>query len=269
VSTASAEAAKATTDPDMVEVTMQAVMHHVQDAQEWHLPFLHIPLPGFITLHGTMLVICTGLLLLFFGRLYLKSHTVAPHGLTNLLEVFVLFVRDEISVANLGEKDGRAMAPMFCSMFFFILGLNLMGLIPIFATATGNINVTFALALGTLTLMFYAGISRNGVGGFIKSFVPPGVPAPVLVLLVPLEFMGMFVKAFALMVRLFANMFAGHVVLFSIIGLVVMYGAFASPPAIFMAAAIYCLELFIAFLQAYIFTFLSAIFIGQIMHPEH
>jgi F-type H+-transporting ATPase subunit a len=158
---------------------------------------------------------------------------------------------------------------MFCSIFFFILGLNLMGLIPVFATATGNINVTFALALGTLTLMFYAGITRNGVGGFVKSFVPHGIPFPVLLILVPLEFIGMFIKAFALMVRLFANMFAGHVVLFSILGLILMFGTLTAPPAVLMAVAIYMLELFIAFLQAYIFTFLSAIFIGQVMHPEH
>jgi F-type H+-transporting ATPase subunit a len=254
---------------DMVTVTMEAVMHHVQDAKEWHLPFLHIKLPGFISLHGTMLVLCSLLLLVLFGKLYRNNPRVAPRGLTNFLEMLVLFVRDEISIANLGEKDGRAMAPMFCSMFFFILGLNLMGMIPLFATATGNINVTFALALGTFTLMIYAGITRNGFMGFVRSFAPPGVPAPVLFLLVPIEVLGLFVKSFALMVRLFANMFAGHVVLFSIIGLVVMYGTFAAPPAVLMAAAIYCMELFIACLQAYIFTFLSALFIGQVMHPVH
>ena len=254
---------------DMVTVTMEAVMHHVQDAKEWHLPFLHIPLPEFISLHGIMLVLCSVLLLILFGKLYRKDPRVAPRGLTNFLEMLVLFVRDEISIANLGEKDGRAMAPMFCSMFFFILGLNLMGMIPLFATATGNINVTFALALGTFTLMIYAGITRNGFIGFARSFAPPGVPVPVLFLLVPIEVLGLFVKSFALMVRLFANMFAGHVVLFSIIGLVVMYGAFAAPPAVLMAAAIYFMELFIAFLQAYIFTFLSALFVGQVMHPAH
>lgn len=254
---------------DTITVVMDAVMHHVLDAREWHLPFFHVPLPGFISLHGLMLVICAVLLLLLFGVLYKKDHRVAPRGLTNLLEVFVVFVRDEIAIDNLGEKDGRAMTPLFCTVFFFILGLNLMGLIPVFATATGNINVTFALAAGVLTLMFYTGIRSNGFGGFFKSFVPHGVPLPVLLLLVPLEFIGMFIKAFALMVRLFANMFAGHIVLFSIIGLILMFGTWTAPPAILMAAAIYCLELFIAFLQAYIFTFLSAIFIGQVMHPEH
>ncbi len=123
--------------------------------------------------------------------------------------------------------------------------------------------------MGPLTLMFYMGITRHGLAGFLKNFVPHGIPLPVLLILVPLEFVGMFIKAFALMIRLFANMFAGHVVLFSILGLILMFGTLTAPPAVLMAAAIYCLELFIAFLQAYIFTFLSAIFIGQVMHPEH
>jgi len=265
----SAEVSQAAAGADRTEVVMNAVMHHVQDSDQWHLPFLHLHLPAFISLHGLMLLLCAGLLLVVFGLLYRRNPKRAPQGLTNLLEVLVLFVRDEIAVANLGREEGRRFAPLFCSIFFFILGLNLLGLIPLFATATGNINVTFALALFILALMFYAGITRNGFSGFVKSFVPHGVPVPVLVLLVPLEFVGLLVKAFALMIRLFANMFAGHVVLFSIIGMILIFGTFAAPPALAMAAAIYLLELFIAFLQAFIFTFLSAIFLGQVMHPEH
>jgi len=191
-----------------------------------------------------------------------------PHGLTNLLEVFVLFIRDQISIACLGEKDGRKMAPLFCGFFFFILGLNLMGLIPIFRAATGNVNVTAALALITLTFMIGGSIYKNGVVGFIKVFIPHGVPWPILFLLTPIEFIGMFIKAFALTIRLFANMLAGHIVIYALLGLIVIFGLPALP-AMGLAMGVYFLELFIAFLQAYIFTLLSAMFIGQTVNPEH
>ena len=202
-----------------------------------------------------------------FGVLYRKNDLV-PHGLTNLLEVFVVFVRDQISIAGLGEKDGRKMAPLFCSFFFFILGLNLMGLVPIFRTATGNVNVTAALALITLTFMIFGSIYKNGFMGFVKAFIPHGVPWPLLFLLTPIEFIGMFIKAFALTIRLFANMLAGHIVIYALLGLIVIFG-WVALPAMALAMGVYFLELFIAFLQAYIFTLLSAMFIGQMVHPEH
>ena len=191
-----------------------------------------------------------------------------PHGLTNLLEIFVLFIRDQISIPSLGEKDGRRMAPLFCSFFFFILGLNLLGLIPIFRAATGNVNVTGALALVTLTFMIFGSIYKNGFMGFVKVFMPSGVPWPILILLTPVEFIGMFIKAFALTIRLFANMLAGHIVIYALLGLIVIFG-WAALPAMALAMGVYFLELFIAFLQAYIFTLLSAMFIGQMVHPEH
>ena len=180
----------------------------------------------------------------------------------------MVFIRDEIAVASLGREDGRKMTPLFCTFFFFILGLNLIGLIPLFATATSNINVTGALAMVTLTVMIGGGIYKNGLGGFLKSFVPHGIPFWVLVILVPLEFIGMFIRAFALMIRLFANMLAGHIVIFSFLGLVVLIG-WAALPLVAIALFVNLLEVIIAFLQAFIFTFLSAIFIGQLQHAEH
>ncbi len=244
------------------------IMSHVLDSKEWHLPFLPpIHLPGYLTLHGVMLLLCSALLLFLFLILY-KKKAKSPKGITNCLEVLVIFVRDQIAIASLGEKDGRKMAPFFCTLFFFILGLNLLGAVPLFATATGNINVTGALALVTLSFMIFGAIQKNGVGGFFKALMPSGVPIPLLIFLVPLEFLGLFIRSFALMIRLFANMFAGHIVILALLGLVVTLG-YVALPAVLLALFVSILEVGIAFLQAYIFTLLSAIFIGMMYHPSH
>lgn len=253
---------------DKSTAVQEYVMHHVADSDHWALPFgLNVHLPPWLTLHGLMLIIGAVFLSVLFGALYRKNAAV-PTGLTNALEVFVLFIRDTIAIPSLGEHDGKRMTPLFCTFFFFILTLNLMGLVPIFATATSNLGVTAPLALVTLGFMIFGTIYRNGFGGFIKCFVPHGVPWPVLILLVPIEFIGMFIKAFALTIRLFANMLAGHLVIFSLLGLVATFGVLALP-AIGLALGIYILEILVAFLQAFIFTLLSAMFIGQMYHPAH
>ncbi|HEY8241046.1 MAG TPA: F0F1 ATP synthase subunit A [Kiritimatiellia bacterium] len=258
-------------DPSAAANSSQAVeeyvMHHVLDSHEWSLPFLHVHLPPFLSLHGLMLVIGATILVLLFSVLYRKRDPV-PHGLTNCLEVLILFIRDQIAIPNLGDHHGRKLTPLFCTFFFFILCLNLMGLVPIFATATSTVSVTGPLALITLAFMIGGTIYLNGVGGFIKTFVPHGVPWPVLILLVPVEFLGMFIKAFALMIRLFANMIAGHLVILLLLGMVMTFGAWAAP-AVGLAVGIYLLEIMVAFLQAYIFTLLSAMFMGQMYHPQH
>lgn len=252
------------------EAFKEGLMHHATDQNAWHLPFMHEPLqlPHWLTEHSLMMLICAGLLFFLFGVVYRKKQAV-PTGFTNLLESFVVFVRDEISIANLGEEDGRKFAPFFCSLFFFILSINILGIVPLFATATSNVAVTGALALMTLLLMIGMGIIRHGPIGYLKSFAPPGVPGPILVLLYPLEVFGVFIKAFALTLRLFANMLAGHLVIFSILGMVMLFGLAVSVPAVALAACIYLLEIFVAFLQAYIFVLLSAMFIGASMHSEH
>jgi F-type H+-transporting ATPase subunit a len=244
------------------------IMHHVLNSNEWHLPFLPpIPLPEYITLHGLMVIIWSFAMLLIFGFLYQKNARV-PTGMTNALEAIIIFIRNDISIAFLGEEDGKRMAPLFITFFFFILGLNLMGLIPIFSTATSNINVTGALALVTFIFMVFGAIYKNGLFGFLKAFIPPGVPKPILLLLFPIEFIGIFIKSGALMIRLFANMLAGHIVILAMLGLVVTIGAWALP-AVFLAIGVYGLEVMVVFLQAFVFTLLSAIFIGQTWHPEH
>ena len=244
------------------------IMHHVLDSHEWHLPFLPpIHLPPFLSLHGLMLVICAVFLIFLFCVIYNQKSAV-PRGMTNLLESLVVFIRDDIAIANLGEEDGKKMTPLFCTFFFLILSANLVGLIPHFSAATSNVNVTGSLAIVTLCFMTFGAIYRHGVIGFFKSFAPHGVPVPILFLLVPIEFLGLFIKAMALMIRLFANMLAGHIVIFTLLGLVVLFGVIALP-AIALAISIGLLEVFVALLQAYIFTLLSAVFIGQMYHPQH
>lgn len=255
-------------EPTSAFVLEDYVMHHVVNSNEWPIPFLGtIKIPAMITLHGLMMILWSVILIVLFCFIYKKNARV-PQGITNFLEMFVVFIRDEVAIPSLGEGDGRKMTPLFCTFFFFILGLNLIGLIPLFSTATANISVTGALALVTLSVMIGGAIYKNGLVGFLKSFVPQGIPVPVLIILVPLEFLGMFIRAFALMIRLFANMVAGHIVILSIIGLVGVLGLIALP-SIFLAIFVSLLEVFIAFLQAYIFTLLSAMFIGQTMHPAH
>ena len=256
---------------DLAAAKMAAVnefiMHHVADSHEW-APFgKAIELPSFLSVHGLMLVIGATILVMTFGLIYRHKDPV-PRGLTSLLEMFVLLVRNQIVMPFLGEKDGRRMAPLFCTFFFFILCLNLMSITPLFPAATANINVTGALALVTLGFMFIGGMVKNGVIGFFKAFTPHGVPWPLLILLAPLEFLGVFIKAGALAIRLFANMLAGHIVIFALISLLVMFGL-AALPVLALVVLVFFLELLVAFLQAFIFTLLSAIFIGQLYHPEH
>ena len=225
--------------------------------------------PITIIMTGASMLVIAGLILLFIFKALCKyQEGRAPKGWTNALEALVLFVRDDICIANLGEKDGRKMAPLFLTFFFFIVTCNLMGLLPLFSTATGNINVTFGLATVTFFFMVVGALYVNGPIAFFKSFAPSGVPWPILFLIVPLEMIGLVIKCAALTIRLFANMLAGHIVVFSLIGLLVVFG-FAAIPALAMALAISMMEIFIAFLQAYVFTLLSAMFIGHMYHPAH
>lgn len=244
------------------------ILEHVCDSREWHLPFLPpLHLPAFLSLHGVMVVISALILILLFCVFYNQKQRV-PTGLTNLLEMFVVFVRDHIAVSHLGEEDGRRMTPLFCTFFFFILILNLMGLIPIFSSATANPNVTAALALITFAVMTVGAIFQKGLRAFWRSFIPVGVPAPLLIVLLPIECVGLLIKTFALAIRLFANLFSGHIIIFSLLGLILLLGM-AALPSILLAVLISVLEVAVAFLQAYIFTLLSAIFIGQVYRGQH
>ncbi|GAO01794.1 F0F1 ATP synthase subunit A [Anaeromyxobacter sp. PSR-1] len=216
------------------------------------------------TKHVMMMWFASALLLVVVLAAVRKKSLV-PRGLYNFIEVLVAFVRNEIAVKNIGEKDADRFVPYLVTAFFFILFLNLFGLIPFSATATANLSVTVALALFTFFITQYAAIRAMGVGGYL-AHLTGGVPkslAPLWIIMIPVEFLGLFTKPFALTVRLFANMVAGHFVILALLGLIFALGtpwvAFGSVP---MALGIFLLELFVAFVQAYIFTMLSSLFIG-------
>lgn len=243
------------------------IQHHMVDSHQLSLFGLTIPLPPFLTAHGVMLLLSATVLVLVFGLAYRRKEEV-PHGVTNLLESIVLYVRDEISIRYLGPDDGRRMAPIFLTFFFFILTTNLIGLVPAFSSATADLGVTGPLAVISLLFMVVGAMWRHGPIGYIKGFIPHGVPWPLLIVVVPIEIFGVFIKSFALMIRLFANMLAGHIVVYSLLGMLLIYGVIALPIAM-LAILIYLLEVFVAIFQAYIFTLLSAVFIGQRYHPDH
>lgn len=183
-------------------------------------------------------------------------------------EAYVSFIRDAMVYPNFGAEDGRRFVPFFCSLFLFIAAANLLGLIPGFSAVTGSISVTAGLALVFAFGALIAGCVAKGPLHTIGAFVPPGLPAPIRPFIFLMEFIGHLSRTFALAVRLFANMLAGHIVIFWILGLVVMMG-WAAFPAILLASCLYAFEVFIGLLQAYIFTLLTSIFMGQIVHPQH
>jgi F-type H+-transporting ATPase subunit a len=186
-----------------------------------------------------------------------------------LLEFFVLYIRDEIAIPNMGEEEGLKFTPMFCSLFFFILILNLMGLFPLFTAATGNINLTGALAYLIFILMVVGTLVRHGPVGIWHALVPSSLPKVAMPIFFVIEVFLLFIRCIALMMRLFANMMAGHIVIMSFLGLCILFGWGAAILAFPMAVLFYCMEIFVSFLQAYIFILLSAIFIGHMYHPKH
>jgi F-type H+-transporting ATPase subunit a len=200
-----------------------------------------------------------------------------PKGAANVVEAAVLFVRDEIALRNIGH-GGERYVPYIVTVFFFILFCNLLGLIPWGATATGNISVTAALALMTLFMVEYAGVRELGFRGYMRTifYAPPGLSwymkGPMYIIMTPVEFLGKLTKPFALAIRLYANMTAGGALVLALTGLLVVAGManafWVIPAPLVMAVAIMTLKLFIAFLQAYVFAVLSAVFIGLIRHAH-
>jgi len=208
-----------------------------------------------------------------------------PRGrLWNLLEAFLIFIRDDVARPAIGKHDADRFLPFLWTLFFFILGCNLMGMFPWMGSPTGVFACTASLALLTFLTVITAGMKKMGAVGFWKGLVPHmDLPKPVAVFLVPMiffiELLGLCIKHFVLSVRLLANMMAGHVVLAVFVAFIAASyytaaGHFSPawfgvmPASIFGATALSLLELFVAFLQAYIFTFLAALFIGMAVHPH-
>jgi F-type H+-transporting ATPase subunit a len=270
------------TDEAQKEDIGEYIIHHVSNSNEWNIFGWHLHLPQFepvnflgmtidlsITQHVVMLWVASIFLLLAFGISFRKRKLV-PTGFAALLEMLVLFIRDDVAIANMGEKDGRKFAPLLCTFFFFVLTCNMMGLIPLFTTPTGNINVTASLAVITFITGQFFGIKQNGLFTHVKSLVPSGIPVFLLPLMFVIELIGLLAKHFALIVRLFANMIAGHIVLFAFIGLIMIFKSYwVSPLSIGFGVFINLLEILVSFIQAYVFTLLSALFIGMAVHPDH
>lgn len=258
------------------------IEHHLQNSNEWHLPGLHLHLPHFepvhlfgmsidlsITNHVIMLWIA-GLIIIALFRLTYNPKSKTPGGFGALLEMLVIFIRDDVAISNMGEKQGRRFTPLLVTFFIFILTSNLMGLIPLFSTATGNISVTAGLAVITFFATQIFGIMESGFIGYYKSLVPHGVPLLLWPLMFVIEIVGLIAKHVALTIRLFANMTAGHIVLFAFLGLIIIFKSYwVSPVSIGFAIFVNFLEILVAFIQAYIFTVLSALFIGMSVNPDH
>lgn len=216
------------------------------------------------------------LTLLVAARAHARQHATSgqPKGFANGVEALVLYIRQEVILPNVGHH-GEAYAPFVLTLFFFILFANLLGLIPYGATATGNISVTATLAIVTFIVIELAGMRTLGKG-YIKTIVywPSDQPfimnAMLTPLMTPIELISKFTKPFALAIRLFANMTAGHIVILALVGLIFTFGSYAlAPLPLVIALAITVLEVFIAFLQAYVFALLASVFIGLIREGAH
>ena len=231
------------------------------------------------TRHVVMLWIAA-LLCIVTTLLALRAHNrktlqgKAPSGFGNGLEALVLYLRNEVVIPNVGPH-GNGYVPYLLTLFFFILFANLLGLVPYGSTATGNISVTATLAIVTFIVIELAGIKAQGKA-YINTIVfwphdmSLGMKLFISPILTPIELIGKLTKPFALAIRLFANMISGHVVLLALISLIFTFGSWLLVPApILIALAISLLELFVAFLQAFIFTLLSSVFIGLIREGAH
>ncbi|HUR93692.1 MAG TPA: F0F1 ATP synthase subunit A [Gemmatimonadales bacterium] len=269
------------------------IVHHIGNAHEVEIPFVGVfELPRFApihvgnfaidlspTKHLVFMLLSAVLVTLIFT---LSARSVAraqaqgrpARGFAGAMEATALYIRQEVILPNVGHH-GEGFVPYLLTLFFFILAMNLLGLLPWGATATGNIAVTAALALMAFVTIEIAGMRALGARGYLNTifYLPPGLPTALkpimLIIMTPVEIIGKLSKPFALAVRLFANMTAGHVLVLALIGLTFLFQSYVvGIGASVLATAIMLLELFVAFLQAFVFTLLTSVFIG-LMRAEH
>jgi len=215
---------------------------------------------------GALLVI---VLLLGASRFYKSNGAVVPKGIARFIEPLILFIRDDIAKENIHHGKHLKYLPYLVTIFFFIWINNMLGLIPILpggANLTGNITITAFLAICTLVITVFSG-NKNY---WKHIFFTPGVPLALLPIMIPIEIVGIFTKPFALMIRLFANITAGHIIVLALISIIFIYenatwGLLSVPMALFISV----LEILVAFLQAYLFAMLSALFIGAAVDEAH
>lgn len=297
------------TSSSVMESVGPNIIHHVSNSDISH-PILHFPkILGFdlsVTKHVLMLWIVSFVVLISIimpVRRFLKSKKDVPTGWVNLIEIVTKFFRDNIVKPNVGSKWTMTWTPLILTFFFFILFANTIGMVPIFdllglfntyvlpqksdvinsmlhggVTATGNFNVTGALATITFFSIIIAGSIAHGFTQHWKNLVPHGLPWPVYIILIPIEIMGLFVKPFALTMRLAANMTGGHIAILALLSLMAIFGemfnsaaagvgvAFISIP---MAVAVSGLEIIVILVQAYVFSLLTTVFIGMAINVHH
>ena len=302
-----------THDSSVMDQVGDNIIHHVSNSSLDH-PLIHLPhvfgIDLSVTKHVLMLwivAIVVACAVIIPIQKYLQKNKPIPSGWMNVLEIVVKFVRDSIVQPNIGSKYTETWAPMILTFFFFILFANGIGLIPIFdllgalnrfifqvpasddhniinallhggVTATGNFNVTAALAVITFFTILIAGTRAHGFINHWKNLAPPGLAWPVYIILIPIEIIGMFVKPFALTMRLAANMTGGHIAILAILSFMAIFAEMFNSAmtgiglALFsvpLATAISGLEIIVVLVQAYVFTLLSAVFIGMAINVHH
>lgn len=259
---------------------------HVLDTKHWHLfeEFgIGLHLPWGLTKFMVLELIAAGLILAIYVPLARRARSgEPPRGwVWNMFESLLTFIREQVAKPNLGEHDADKYVPFLWTQFLFILFCNLLGMIPFLASPTASITVTGTLAVITFFMIHGSAVAKMGADHYLKSYVPHiEVPFVIGIFLIPMiigiEVIGNFIKAFVLAVRLFANMLAGHTVLAVILLFIVMAqntGWYLFWPitigSVLGVTALSLLELFVAFLQAFIFTFLTSLFLGMQLHPQH
>jgi len=269
------------------------ISHHLQDAREFEFAGMHVDLRPFaldpihlgpVTLDLSptrqlffiflAALVCLSIFVPVAKALVRKDAQRAPSGFSNAMEALVLYFRDNVVRANIGHgADGYT--PFILTVFFFILFMNLLGLTPLGVTPTGNLSVTAGMALIAFVVVEVSGMRALGWKGYAQTvfFMPHGLPTamkPVMLLIMaPVEFLGKLTKPFALAVRLFANMMAGHILILALVGLILVTQSYVvGVVSALIMSALMILELFVAFLQAYIFAMLTSVFIGLIRHAH-
>jgi F-type H+-transporting ATPase subunit a len=251
------------------------LLEHIKNSNSIELPGFQIILPQiapvqiggltidlsiskhvfFLLLGGILLLIAS----VYTAQSYKKS--LVPRGFVNLMELIIMFIRDEVVLPNMGSA-GLKYLPYLLTTFFYILIMNLAGLVPYGATATGNIMVTAGLALIAFVMIQISAIKAQGLKHYL-AHLTGGTPWFLWPIMIPIEILGLFTKPFALCMRLFANITGGHIVILSLFGLIFMFRSFiVAPVSVLFVVGIYMLELFVAFLQAYVFTMLTSLFMG-------
>ncbi len=238
---------------------------------EGHPKNAHIPIDISITRNVLMLFISALLLILLFtaaARRYKKSENNVPTGIAGFLEPLVVFVRDEIGIPMIGEKKYKRFMPYLLTVFFFIWVNNIFGLIPIFNGANLSGNIAFTMVLAVITFII---TTLSGNANYWKHiFWMPGVPVPMKIFLMPIEIIGMFVKPISLMIRLFANITAGHIIVLALMSLIFVFKTVAvAPVSVAFSLFIGVIEIIVTAIQAYIFTVLSALYFGMATEEAH